>query len=169
MNRGISPECIIQMSSFTHLIITAPNKSIANVYNNQLQSIRINNSALKDVACSCVEDPHGLRVGSGGGTLNALNKAIQKLDLMTIMSMRILIIHSGGDSRRLPFHSITGKAWATLNSTVNNTYASPMALLIEEMNLFCRNLCPGSMVVCCSDVMLDIWRVRINKSCVLEP
>lgn len=57
-------------------------------------------------------DPDGKRVGSGGATFNVMawlagqeggsSKKIFK-------NKRILVIHSGGDSKRIPQYSVCGK------------------------------------------------------------
>ena len=73
-------------------------------------------------------DPHGLRIGSGGATLRALLHVAggadggeaatdcgplpagpQSAAAAPWLRQRILIIHSGGDSRRLPHSSAAGK------------------------------------------------------------
>jgi len=86
----------------------------------------------------------------------AIDVAFQKFGL-EIHSMRTLIIHSGGDSRRAPFHSVTGKAWASLNALVDGkTIASPMALLIHEISFFSSRIPSCSITVASCDVLLDI-------------
>ena len=56
---------------FTLIILTAPTESIAAVYRIQLKNFE----AAVDNKCQffCVSDPKGCRIGSGGGTLNALD------------------------------------------------------------------------------------------------
>ena len=61
-----------------------------------------------------VADPAGRRIGSGGGTLNALKAAHDLLGDAWLDDRLILIIHSGGDSQRAPSQSVCGKAWSLL-------------------------------------------------------
>src|SRR6185312_14751997 len=54
-----------------------------------------------------IPDPGGRRAGSGGSTLHCL-RAIRKRESQ-LEGLRILIVHAGGDSRRLPAYSPCGK------------------------------------------------------------
>lgn len=60
------------MNTFTHLIITAPSPVMAVVYQSQLELIRSELPCLRTCHVLCVADPEGVRIGSGGGTLNAV-------------------------------------------------------------------------------------------------
>ena len=84
-----------------------------------------------------VSDPVGVRIGSGGGSLNALERLRSVIGTAALEEAKVLIIHSGGDSRRAPHHSVSGKAWASVNS---NDITSPIALLIEECVAIFANL-----------------------------
>ncbi|MCC6240641.1 MAG: hypothetical protein IT448_10120 [Phycisphaerales bacterium] len=63
-----------------------------------------------------VADPPGPRIGSGGATLNALRQLIRRYNLTSedFNRLRILLIHSGGMSQRLPMYSPVGKIFASL-------------------------------------------------------
>ena len=84
-----------------------------------------------DVVALAVSDPHSRRVGSGGGTLNALIEAAKALtrkqrglpadsdvevSASSLADAKVCIIHSGGDSQRSPTQSVCGKAWSWLNT-----------------------------------------------------
>lgn len=145
---------------FNHLIITAPTESIANVYKLQSDALSKELPCLTKVRIHCVADPKGVRIGSGGGTLNALDYLISIIGIDKVKESKVLIIHSGGDSRRSPLHSVCGKAWSSINSTIHqysNIFATPMALLIKELSSFCINIDIGAVVIASSDVMLDIY------------
>jgi galactokinase/mevalonate kinase-like predicted kinase len=63
----------------------------------------------------CDSDPAGQKAGSGGGTAHLLWSAYQKSGFMGpfsswLESERRLVIHSGGDSRRLPAYASCGKS-----------------------------------------------------------
>lgn len=155
----------IEMSSvsiFTHVLLTAPSHSIAEVYRIQLNILKQSVPFLATSSVVCVSDPEHGRVGSGGGTLNALQQLKIACGVRSYESCRVLVIHSGGESRRAPLNSLCGKAWTSINATVEgDVMASPLLLLIKELNLFCMNLPLGSLVIASSDVTLDI----ANKSC----
>ena len=55
-------------------------------------------------------DEGGVRVGSGGATLSVLRALREREDRFD--ALRILVIHSGGDSRRVPQYSALGKLFS---------------------------------------------------------
>lgn len=63
-----------------------------------------------------VADPPGPRIGSGGATLNVMRELVRRYDLKPadFDRLRILLIHSGGMSQRLPMYSPVGKIFAPL-------------------------------------------------------
>ena len=139
------------------MIVTAPTSSTAAVYQKELNSLKVALPSLRScVDVRCVSDPSGRRVGSGGGTLNAIDIAYKTYGVDFMKSSRTLIIHSGGDSRRAPFHSICGKAWTSLNSHIDDALATPLAILIEELSLLASSIPTGSTTVASCDVLLDL-------------
>lgn len=81
-----------------------------------------------------------------------------------VMHSSVLIIHSGGDSRRAPLNTVCGKAWATLNCHVSMKsttsepaacVANPILLLVQELSQLVRGMDTG-IVIASSDVVLDI-------------
>jgi fucokinase len=147
--------------TFDFVIITAPSKFQSQVYFSLCNSIKKQLVYFQNTQFLCVHDPVDCRVGSGGGTLNAIDSLIKEYDCDHILLSRLLIIHSGGDSRRSPLHSVCGKAWATLGSySFGNLLSTPLVLLLIEFHQFCVNLPPGSIVVASSDVLLDIVKVH---------
>lgn len=56
-------------------------------------------------------DPEGKRVGSGGATLNVLRAIAEEEEENSgdFSEKRILVIHSGGDSKRVPQYSALEK------------------------------------------------------------
>jgi fucokinase len=91
---------------FTHLIVTAPTEKAAEVYRFQLNDLKGQLVALASTELYCVADPQGDRVGSGGGTLNAIHYLFEISGAGTIpLDAKVLVVHSGGDSRRIPIHS----------------------------------------------------------------
>jgi fucokinase len=144
------------MDKFTHVIVTAPSSRIAAVYQTQLEVFS------GETSYFCVADPLGERVGSGGGTLNALNHLESIIGRKALLNAKVAIIHSGGDSKRAPFHTVCGKAWASINAIQSGQVATPLIMLIKELSLFCSDILKksytnGCIVVASSDVMLDIY------------
>ncbi len=105
-----------------YLIVTASNDIQSAAYRSQLAVRRELGllSAVRDVLV--IADPQGQRIGSGGSTilclmevLSRLSKNVPPADLTpdwcvrTLGGLRILIVHAGGDSKRLPAYGPCGK------------------------------------------------------------
>lgn len=60
----------------------------------------------------CASDPVGHRIGSGGGSVYLLEKYGR--DVMNRVSEKKILIHAGGESRRLPSYSTSGKVLAPI-------------------------------------------------------
>lgn len=98
-----------------YIILTASNEDQATAYRTQID-YRLQKGYLPYAPHYAVlPDPKGQRVGSGGATLNVL-KYVQEhsgLDAEHCFeNKRILVIHSGGDSKRVPQYSACGKLFS---------------------------------------------------------
>src|SRR5271157_3815683 len=103
-----------------YLILSAANVQQAEAYENQIR-LRREAGGLSQVRHSLVvADIDDKRIGSAGSTLHCLAQVLRREaphgevgDLEEASSMlrrlRILIVHAGGDSRRLPVYSHCGK------------------------------------------------------------
>ncbi|HSW44427.1 MAG TPA: L-fucokinase [Phycisphaerae bacterium] len=111
-----------------YLILTASNAAQAAAYEEQL-ALRRRLGLIGGVRqVMVVPDPPGLRVGSGGSTILCLCAILQRelsdsqladsrLWLEVLRRLRVLIIHGGGDSRRLPAYGPCGKLFIPLPGT----------------------------------------------------
>jgi fucokinase len=107
-----------QINQWDYLIITASNDAQAQAYESQLK-IRQDLGLLSDVReAMVVADPDGKRIGSGGSTLYCLMEVLNHQQGVcadrnaweeALSKLRILIIHAGGDSKRLPAYGPCGK------------------------------------------------------------
>ncbi len=110
-----------RLRQWDYLIVTASNDTQARGYERQLATRRELGLLGSVDQTLVVADPGGRRVGSGGSTLycllNVLNQrlgekaASSRPDVWQeiLSELRILIIHAGGDSRRLPAYGPCGK------------------------------------------------------------
>jgi len=110
------------LARWDYLIVTASNDAQAATYKEQLR-IRRQLGFFPDVRETLVvADPGGMRVGSGGSTIYSLcqilgrelGSDVDRLDdpaawEETLRKLSILIVHAGGDSKRLPAYSSCGK------------------------------------------------------------
>lgn len=101
---------------FTDVVITASHEVQACGYRAQIR-IRRGNGSLPNARFHVISDPGGVRVGSGLATVHALRTLADQARTSTsdlLRNKRILILHSGGDSRRLPAYAAQGKLFLPL-------------------------------------------------------
>ena len=100
-----------------YLILTASHEAQARAYQAQLR-LREELGLLPQVREALViADPEGRRVGSGGSTLYCLRQVIGRENERgrggapeeVLRPLRVLILHAGGDSKRLPAYGPCGK------------------------------------------------------------
>lgn len=96
-----------------YVILTASNEDQAKAFEEQI-AFRLNQGLLpKQTTYAVLPDPGGKRVGSGGATFNVMKYIReQSRDADCFKDKRILVIHSGGDSKRVPQYSVCGKLFS---------------------------------------------------------
>ena len=97
------------------VVLTASSPRQADRYMDEIRR-RQHQGKIPPALYLAVPDTGGRRIGSGGATLNALRELEGKL-ARNLGDSRVLIIHSGGDSRRLPQYSLSGKLFGALPVT----------------------------------------------------
>jgi len=152
-----------------YLIITASNEAQARAYQAQLdlrQKLGLI-SGVKQILV--VADPQGQRIGSGGSTIYALlqvlNREINHTHFSeispasfeeTLNCLRILIIHAGGDSRRLPAYGPCGKIFIPIpgesDTALDNTIFDRQFPIYRDLPLSESH--QGQVVVTTGDVLL---------------
>lgn len=100
-----------QFVHWDYVILTASNERQAQGFRAQLSERRQAGFLPRQTHFAVIPDPEGKRVGSGGATLGALKYVAQRSD-GNFAGLRILVIHSGGDSRRVPQYSALGKLFS---------------------------------------------------------
>ncbi len=99
-----------------------------------------------------VDDEKNVRIGSGGAILNILGMSYNP-------ESKILIINSGGYSKRSVNYAIKGKAFA--NIEYNGEVISLFELLIINAKRLFDSFESG-ILVCCSDILVDTSAVKID-------
>ena len=95
-----------------YVILTASNEEQAESYRMQID-YRLQEKYLPSATKYVVlPDPEGKRVGSGGATLNVLRYLAEDNGGDCFSGKRVLVIHSGGDSKRVPQYSACGKIFS---------------------------------------------------------
>ena len=108
-----------------------------------------------------VADPGGQRIGSGGATLRVL-QALADGRAEALGTQRVLLIHSGGDSKRLPHASATGKLFARVPRVLPDGRAST---IFDEFLIGLSGLAadlPPGVLVASGDVLLVFDPLQIS-------
>lgn len=110
-----------------YCILTASNEEQAQAYRVQIEE-RLRQGLLNAYTHYAVlADPDGKRVGSGGATFNVM-KYIREAEgnSSCFENKRILVIHSGGDSKRVPQYSACGKLFSPVPRLLPNGHRSTL-------------------------------------------
>ncbi|MDO4276044.1 MAG: L-fucokinase [Eubacteriales bacterium] len=123
-NRSINKENFIR---WDYLILTASNEAQAEIYREQIQYRLDNHLIPEKVHYAVLPDPEGKRVGSGGATFHALRYiADREKAEEPFKGRRIMVIHSGGDSKRVPQYSACGKLFSPVPRELPNGETSTL-------------------------------------------
>jgi galactokinase/mevalonate kinase-like predicted kinase len=179
-------------AGWDYLIVTAANEDQAGAYDEQLR-IRRDLGLIHGVGeILVVSDPDGRRVGSGGSTLvcllEVLNRELRGRPKALVSPaswekvlhrLRILIVHGGGDARRLPPYSPCGKIFIPVPGESDS--ALGLTLLDRQLPRYLSLPAPadgsGQVVVSTGDVFLDFdsSQVRFGRQgitaigCLADP
>ena len=96
---------------FDLLVLTVANELQRRYAERMLEARRRLGALPAGLETRVVADPGGRRIGSGGSTLLCIADLARR---GMLRGRRVLILHSGGDSRRLPAWSAFGKIWVPL-------------------------------------------------------
>ncbi len=150
--------------TWDYMILTASNEEQARTYREQI-SRRLRQGLLPQRTHYMVlPDPEGKRVGSGGATLHVLKVIAQreKEGGNSFSGKRILVIHSGGDSRRVPQYSACGKLFSPVPRQLPNGLGST---LFDEFVIGMSGVpsrIPEGMLVLSGDVLLLFNPLQID-------
>ncbi len=137
-----------------YIILTASNEAQAEFYRLQIKN-RIDSGKLPArTHYAVLPDPNGKRVGSGGATLNVLRYVANHRGSEDFRGQKILCIHSGGDSKRVPQYSACGKLFSPVPRELGDGRRSTLFdEFIIGMTGVPARMADG-MLVCSGDVLL---------------
>ena len=141
-----------------YVILTASNEQQAEGFRSQIEERKdFLPSSTRFVA---IPDRDGKRVGSGGATLEVL-KYLHEQE-KSFDKLRVLVIHSGGDSKRVPQYSALGKLFSPVPHRLANGRNST---LFDEF-MICMSSVPSrireGMVLLSGDVLLLFNPLQID-------
>lgn len=149
-----------------YLILTASNEEQARTYREQIDYRLAQGLLPAGTHYAVLPDPDGKRVGSGGATFNVLRYIAEQEPSADPAGLfkgrRILVIHSGGDSKRVPQYSACGKLFSPVPRQLPNGYAST---LFDEFVIGMSGVpsrIPEGMLVLSGDVLLLFNPLQID-------
>ncbi|KAK6173154.1 hypothetical protein SNE40_016663 [Patella caerulea] len=131
-------------------VITTADQSQKKAYEIQIEEKRTRNELPSDLPLIVVADPPGVKIGNGGSTLVALELLYEKYG-PKLFELKIMIIHAGGWSQRMPNASILGKIFTAL------PHGEPVYQMLD-MKLamywpFVKRMKAGVFIVCADDIL----------------
>lgn len=166
--------------AWDYLIVTASNEAQGTAYENQLLHRQSLGLLPQFLHVMVVTDPMGKRIGSGGSTLLCVMRVLdhQRETLrptksgpppdifQTLRRLRVLIIHAGGDSRRLPAYGPCGKIFIPVPGKATSALAPTLfdRLLPSFLELPAPRAGSGQILVASGDALLqfDPSAVRLD-------
>ena len=151
-------------SCWDYVILTASNAHQAAIFRAQLAEREVAGFLPARTHFAVVPDEGGKRVGSGGATLGVLRYIAQHTGKADFSGLRILVIHSGGDSKRVPQYSALGKLFSPVPRELPDGRTSTLfdELLIGMASVPSR--IREGMLLLSGDVLLLFNPLQINYS-----
>ena len=145
------------------VIITASSERQAELYRDEIQRRTFVRDVARGDAVSGSARSGDRRVGSGGATINALG--VLGKDREWWNSHRALLVHSGGDSRRLPQYSPVGKLFGVLPSRTQPNGTTTVFDETMTLSAAWAEQIPNGLLVASGDVVLrfDANRVKWDR------
>lgn len=145
-----------------YVILTASNEQQAEGFSEQIRARLAAGLLPVSTKYAVLPDPDGERVGSGGATLNAIRYVAEQEENTDFSKLRILVIHSGGDSKRVPQYSALGKLFSPVP---HGLPGGARSTLFDEF-MFGMSGVPGrirnGMLLLSGDVLLLLNSLQID-------
>jgi len=121
----LSVETPERVPAWDAIVLTAASEEQARLYEMQLDAARHRGRIAPSTLAIVAPDPGGARIGSGGATLNAIRALSAAAPGRDVSRMRVLLVHAGGDSRRMPWANIIGKPFVPFPLLADADHAAP--------------------------------------------
>nr|XP_039250316.1 fucose-1-phosphate guanylyltransferase-like [Styela clava] len=133
-----------------YVVLTAVDEAQKESYKLQLE-IKLQQKELPlSAEYIVVADPPGPKIGNGGSTMVVLDHLFKTFE-DDIWSKKVIIIHAGGFSQRLPNASVMGKAF--LGMPFGEPMYQALELKLASYIDFPQKIPQGGFFVCCADTV----------------
>ena len=109
-----------------YVVLTASNEQQAAAFQAQLDERKVAGFLPARTKFAVIPDRNGERIGSGGATLGVLRQIAEETGSDDFSNLRIMVIHSGGDSKRVPQYSALGKLFSPVPHELPNGRTSTL-------------------------------------------
>jgi len=160
-NRSLTREHFV---NWDYIILTASNEQQAEGFRAQIKSREDAGFLPPLTKFVVIPDPDGKRVGSGGATLNVIKYIAETEHTSDFSNLRIMVIHSGGDSKRVPQYSALGKLFSPVPHELPNGRTSS---LFDEFMIGMSGVpsrIKDGMLLLSGDVLLLLNSLQIDFS-----
>lgn len=148
-NLRLSVRCPSRVPTWDAIVVTASSPEQASLYQWHLDQAKRRGTIGADTIALAVPDPQGFRIGSGGATLHALrclahllpidtlqanvDQSVEASSASHILKMSVLLVHAGGDSKRVPWANPIGKAFLPLPFLAADEPDGPVLSLFDHI------------------------------------
>ena len=95
------------------IVITAISRDQKQCYESQIRAKQRAHKLPAIFQFEILNDPDNCKIGSGGSTLHVIHQLYEKYGIK-LFSMKILLIHAGGYSQRMPNCTVLGKIFSSI-------------------------------------------------------
>jgi galactokinase/mevalonate kinase-like predicted kinase len=153
-----------------YLVVTASNDLQADAYRSQIELRRSLGQLTEVREAMVIPDLEGRRIGSGGSTIECLRQVVARERAaypsdsaeVILARLRVLILHAGGDSRRLPAYSPCGKLFVPLPGESHSALGSTLFDRLAPSFLALPPGGEGQIVVAAGDALIDLDPSRLD-------
>ncbi len=94
-------------------VVSAADTKQKLIFEKQIDILITKGRLPKSFNCLVIADPEGIKAGSGGATIH-IYKELSKIYGSELHNKKIIVIHSGGFSKRMAIYSIKGKLFSNI-------------------------------------------------------
>lgn len=153
-----------QFARWDYVILTASNEGQAVAFRLQIEERQNAGLLPANTHFAVIPDEGGKRVGSGGATLGVIRYIAEHSGKTDFSNLCILVIHSGGDSKRVPQYSALGKLFSPVPHRLPN---GRLSTLFDEFIIAMSSM-PArireGMVLLSGDVLLLFNPLQVDYS-----
>lgn len=145
------------------VVVTAVDQSQRQAYELQIKEKLERKEVPLGIHYKVFSDPPGCKIGNGGSTLYALQQ-LSEIYGKALGGMRVILIHAGGFSQRLPSASALGKIFTAvpLGEPLYQMLELKLAMYVD----FPLHMKPGVLVTCADDI--EIYTTEVGDSIKFE-